>query len=81
MERRDLFRGALAAGLFGVPQPPAQTVPAADIVIERTGSGTPHKGTVLALITPHLDDGPFFAVGTVGRLLQEDYSRILHPNQ
>ena len=74
MERRDLFRGALAAGLFGVPQLPTQTVPAADIVIERTVSGTPHQGKVLALITPHLDDGPFFAGGTVAKLLQEGYT-------
>ena len=74
MERRDLFRGALAAGLFGVPQLPTQSVPAADIVIERTVSGTPHQGKVLALITPHLDDGPFFAGGTVAKLLQEGYT-------
>ena len=79
MERRDLFRGALAAGLFGAPPLPsqnatAQSVPAADIVIERAVSGTPHKGKVLALITPHLDDGPFFALGTIAKLLREGYT-------
>jgi LmbE family N-acetylglucosaminyl deacetylase len=74
VERRDLFRGALAAGLFGGPHQAAQTVPAGDIVIERNVSGTPHKGKVLALITPHLDDGPFFAVGTVAKLLHEGYT-------
>jgi LmbE family N-acetylglucosaminyl deacetylase len=73
VERRDLFRGALAAGLFGVPQLPSHTMPAEDIVIERAVSGTPHQGKVLALITPHLDDGPFFASGTVAKLLQEGY--------
>jgi hypothetical protein len=29
---------------------------------------------VLALITPHLDDGPFFACGTVAKLLKEGYT-------
>ena len=70
-QRPDFVRGALAAGLFGAPQLPAQTASAADIVIERAVSGTSHKGKVLALIKPHLDDGPFFAGGTVAKLLQE----------
>jgi len=74
VERRDLFRGALAAGLLGAPQLQAQTASAADIVIERAVSGMPHQGKVLALITPHLDDGPFFASGTVAKLLQEGYT-------
>src|SRR5438477_2880219 len=34
----------------------------------------PHQGKVLALITPHLDDGPFFASGTVAKLLREGYT-------
>ena len=74
MERRDLFKGALAASLLGAPQLPAQTAPAADVVIERSISGMPHQGKVLALITPHLDDGPFFAAGTVAKLLREGYT-------
>ncbi len=74
MERRDLFKGALVASLLGAPQLPAQTSPAADIVIERSMPGTPHQGKVLALITPHLDDGPFFAAGTVAKLLREGYT-------
>ena len=73
MERRDLFKGALAASLLGAPQLLAQTPSAADVVIERAVSGSPHRGKVLALITPHLDDGPFFASGTVTKLLQEGY--------
>src|SRR5207302_3032202 len=56
------------------PQLQAQTASGADIVIERATSGTPHQGKVLALITPHLDDGPFFASGTVAKLLQEGYT-------
>ena len=74
MERRDLFKGALAASLLGAPQLLAQTPSAADVVIERAVSGAPHRGKVLALITPHLDDGPFFANGTVTKLLQEGYT-------
>ena len=74
MERRDFFKGTLAAGLLGVPQVPAQAASGADIVIERAVSGTPHSGKVLALITPHLDDGPFFAAGTVAKLLREGYT-------
>ena len=74
LERRDLFKGALAASLLGAPQLPAQATPAADIVIERPVPGTPHQGKVLALITPHLDDGPFFAAGTVAKLLREGYT-------
>jgi LmbE family N-acetylglucosaminyl deacetylase len=74
VERRDLFKGALAASLLGAPHLLAQTPSAADVVIERAASGTPHRGKVLALITPHLDDGPFFASGTVTKLLQEGYT-------
>jgi LmbE family N-acetylglucosaminyl deacetylase len=74
VERRDLFKGALAASLLGAPHLSAQTRSAADIIIERAVSGTPHRGKVLALITPHLDDGPFFASGTVTKLLQEGYT-------
>jgi LmbE family N-acetylglucosaminyl deacetylase len=73
LERRDLFRGALAAGLLGAPQLPSHTNPSADIVIERAVSGTQHQGKTLAVITPHLDDGPFFACGTVAKLLREGY--------
>jgi LmbE family N-acetylglucosaminyl deacetylase len=74
MERRDFFKGAVTAGLFAVPQLPSHTNPSADIVIERPVSGTPHQGKTLAVITPHLDDGPFFASGTVAKLLKEGYT-------
>lgn len=76
MERRNLFKGAFAAGLFGVPRLSAQTAPTPEVVIERPASGTPHAGKVLALITPHLDDGPFFASGTVSKLLNEGYTGV-----
>ena len=73
MERRDLFKGALSAGLLGVSPPQVETA-SSDIVIERSVAGMPHRGKVLALITPHLDDGPFFACGTVVKLLQQGYT-------
>ena len=75
VERRQFFGSALAGGMMGASQLPAQTsVPAPEVVIEQTVSGTPHQGKVLALITPHLDDGPFFAGGTVAKLLKEGSS-------
>lgn len=48
-----------------------------NIVVEKTAGGTPHKGKVLALITPHLDDGPIFAAGTIAKLLKEGYTGYL----
>src|SRR5580692_41376 len=48
--------------------------PAEQVVIERPSSDQPHRGKVLALITPHLDDGPIFAGGTVAKLLREGYT-------
>jgi len=73
VERRNFFGGAL--GLLGASQLPAQSAAAsAEVFIERAAAGEPHKGKVLALITPHLDDGPFFACGTVAKLLREGYT-------
>ena len=73
MDRRDFFSGALVGSLLGASPLRAQAA-GADVVIERAASGAPHKGKVLALITPHLDDGPFFACGTVAKLLSEGYT-------
>jgi LmbE family N-acetylglucosaminyl deacetylase len=73
VERRDFFGGAL--GLFGASQLSAQTpASAGNVFIERAATGEPHTGKVLALITPHLDDGPFFACGTVAKLFKEGYT-------
>jgi len=76
VERRDLFKGALAAGLFSTPPLCAQTSPTTDVVIERAVSGRPHTDKTLALVTPHLDDGPFFASGTISKLLEEGYTGV-----
>jgi LmbE family N-acetylglucosaminyl deacetylase len=73
VERRDFFGGALVGSLLGA-SPLAAQATTAEVVIERAASGSPHRGRVLALITPHLDDGPFFACGTVAKLLSEGYT-------
>ena len=76
MDRRDFFGKAVAAGLAGAPPLAAQTNVAgpSGVTIERAAEGTPHTGKVLALITPHLDDGPIFAFGTIAKLLREGYT-------
>ena len=71
MERRSFIGTALA--LAG-RQTQAQSGTATDVVVERATTGSPHSGKVLALITPHLDDGPIFAGGTVAKLLKEGYT-------
>lgn len=42
-----------------------------DVAIETRGA--PHRGSVLAVVTPHLDDGLLFAGGTIAKLLAEGY--------
>src|ERR1019366_10572264 len=68
MVRRDFLASALAGSALA-----AQTA-TNEVTIERPATGTPDKGKVLALITPHLDDGPIFAGGTIAKLLQEGYT-------
>src|SRR5438552_18076191 len=68
MNRRGFLAGGAAAAMAG------QVAPQHDIVLEHSVSGTPHRGKVLALITPHLDDGPIFAFGTIAKLLKEGYT-------
>lgn len=67
MNRRGFLAGgaAIAAGAAG---------PQTDAVVERAADNQPHRGKVLALITPHLDDGPIFAGGTLAKLLREGYT-------
>lgn len=48
-----------------------------DVVIERLSEGQPHKGKVLAVIQPHCDDIPYFAAGTVAKLIYEGYTGYL----
>ncbi len=37
-------------------------------------AGKPHAGKVLAAIQPHADDLPFYAAGTILKLLDEGYT-------
>ena len=71
MDRRNFLGGAIAATSFAQAAPAA---PGPDVEVERALTGTPHQGKVLALISPHLDDGPIFAGGTLAKLLQEGYA-------
>src|SRR5690242_8880257 len=79
MDRRDFFANAVAAGLATRSPVAAQMNIAgpSGITIERAAEGTPHSGKVLALVTPHLDDGPIFAFGTIAKLLREGYTGYL----
>ena len=49
----------------------------APVVVERPAAGRPHAGKTLAVVTPHLDDMPIFAAGTVAKLLAEGYRGYL----
>jgi LmbE family N-acetylglucosaminyl deacetylase len=75
--RRRQFLGMATAVLAGGGQAGAQNLPGEQVVIERSVTGQPHRGKVLALITPHLDDGPIFAGGTLAKLMNEGYTGYL----
>jgi LmbE family N-acetylglucosaminyl deacetylase len=79
MQRRGFLKMASAAGLAGAGAMQAQTAtqvsgPVPAPVMERAAEGQPSKGKVFALVTPHLDDGPIFAGGTIAKLLREGYT-------
>jgi len=73
LERRDLLEVLSQRACL----PPAIAVPHQPIFGHRgrrAASGAPHQGKTLALITPHLDDGPFFACGRSPSFLREGYT-------
>ena len=72
MDRRDFFGAAVLAG--ATPLAAQSVAGPATLTVERPAQGTPHQGKVLALVTPHLDDGPIFAFGTIAKLLREGYT-------
>lgn len=76
MERRGFFKMAAAAGLAGATASSGAQTPLSpqSPTIERSNPNQPGRGKVFALITPHLDDGPIFAGGTVAKLLHEGYT-------
>lgn len=74
MQRRGFIESAIAAA-FAADSPAQSAIGAApQVAIERANSGLPNKGRVLALITPHLDDGPIFAGGAIAKFLSEGYT-------
>jgi LmbE family N-acetylglucosaminyl deacetylase len=72
MDRRDFFGAAVLAG--ATPLAAQSVAGPTTLTVERPAQGTPHQGKVLALVTPHLDDGPIFAFGTIAKLLREGYT-------
>ena len=64
--KRSEFIGRLAGGAFAVPAPAAMMTDEGPFVkteihVERSQSGKPHAGKVLAAIPPHADDLPILA--------------------
>src|SRR5439155_26226966 len=70
MIRRDFLASALTGSRAAQVNPSDR----ASVVVEKLVSGTPHRGKTLALVTPHLDDGPIFAAGAIAKLLREGYT-------
>lgn len=89
MKRRVFISDFLAGGtLLSTPglnishqAGPLQQAPSPAVTegvfVERTASGRPHAGKVLAAIQPHTDDIPIFAGGTVAKLVGEGYTGYL----
>jgi hypothetical protein len=89
MKRRVFIGDFLAGGtLLSTPclnishrAGPLQQAPSPAVTeggfVERTASGRPHAGKVLAAIQPHTDDIPIFAGGTVAKLVGEGYTEAI----
>jgi LmbE family N-acetylglucosaminyl deacetylase len=85
MKRRSFVTSSMAAGLaplsFATAQNKNSTEDIArgteEVFVEKSQSGLPHKGKVLAAIQPHCDDIPIFAGGTVAKLIKEGYTGYL----
>jgi LmbE family N-acetylglucosaminyl deacetylase len=73
MQRREFFTRALAGlSVLKLQNTWAQQAPGP--FIERSRTGTPHRGKVLAAIQPHADDVALICAGTVAKLLHEGYT-------
>ncbi len=75
-----LITPAAAMSSFNAPGKPENEQGPADkeeIFIERPAEGRPHEGKVLAVIQAHCDDVPYWAAGTVAKLLHEGYTGYL----
>src|SRR5690349_21847706 len=79
--KRSEFITRVAVGAFAASSASAVAdegpFPPAEPQIERTESGKPHSGKVLAAIQPHADDIPIFAGGLVAKLIREGYTGYL----
>src|SRR5579863_701267 len=74
MKRRTFLGSAIASSCLSVLHSQVEYSAHGDLVIERSVSGKPHAGKVLAAIQPHANDSPLFAAGTVAKLLDEGYT-------
>lgn len=86
LRRRDFFTNIMAgtavAQLGRAQQEPRfpadlHDLTGADVFVERPATGMPHKGKVLLAFTPHSDDIPELAAGTVAKLIEEGYTGYL----
>ncbi len=74
MKRREFCTGLFTAvTVVKVDTARAQQA-AAPPFLERSQSGAPHRGKVLAAIQPHSDDVALYCAGTVAKLIQEGYT-------
>jgi LmbE family N-acetylglucosaminyl deacetylase len=71
MQRRDFFMQT-SAGLAAIQA--GSQAPAGAPFVEKSQSGEPHKGKVLAAIQPHSDDIALICAGTVAKLIKEGYT-------
>ncbi|MEZ5402817.1 MAG: PIG-L family deacetylase [Bryobacteraceae bacterium] len=49
----------------------------AEILVERSRAGQPHRGKVFAAVHAHLDDVPYYAAGLCAKLMAEGYTGYL----
>ena len=84
MNRRAFLGNGVAGGMMMGAQSaraqgrqgrsPVEYTAHGDLVFERPVIGKPHAGKVLVAIQPHCDDIPWFAAGTVAKLIGEGYT-------
>ncbi|MBI1357193.1 MAG: hypothetical protein GC160_22870 [Acidobacteria bacterium] len=87
MHRRNFLGHSLAGGAMAGALPASAAAAQApkgfptdqesEVFFEKSQSGKPHQGKVLAAIQPHCDDIPIFAGGTVLKLIDEGYKGYL----
>jgi len=76
MHRRH-FIGTAGGSFFAGSSSALSQTESPGAVLERAVPGKPHAGRVLAAIQPHSDDLPFYAAGTIAKLMDEGYTGYL----